>query len=132
MIEKANDVEAKASLQPPFKIRKIDSRYPKSHRPSVKKGKNNANWEYRDENKDQNKAKSQNPSSANSQPQTQVFKKDKHQESRQGGYPATEVNAIKVAKRDKDKAKDLSYIKCYTCKQKSHYANKCPKKPKNE
>ncbi len=34
-------------------------------------------------------------------------------------------------KKDKDKAKDLSYIECYTYKQKSHYANKCLKKSKN-
>ncbi len=38
---------------------------------------------------------------------------------------------MKVTKKDKDKAKNLSYIKCYTCKQKGHYTNKYPKKPKN-
>ena len=41
------------------------------------------------------------------------------------------INAIKVAKIDKNKAKDLSHIECYTRKQKGHYANKCLEKPKN-
>ena len=42
-------------------------------------------------------------------------------------------NTIEVAKKNKDqnKAKDLSFIKCYTCKQKGYYANKYPKKSKN-
>ena len=47
---------------------------------------------------------------------------------------ATDVNATAVRKnKDKDKdKKDLSNIECYTCKQKNHYANKCPEKePKN-
>ncbi len=43
----------------------------------------------------------------------------------------TSINTIKVNKKDKDKFKNLSYIKCYTCKQKSHYANKYLEKPKN-
>ncbi len=44
--------------------------------------------------------------------QPQVFKKDKyHQENRQGGYPATKVNATEVTKNNKDKAnKNLGYI----------------------
>lgn len=42
----------------------------------------------------------------------------------------TGVHAIKVAKKDKNKAKDLSYIKCYTYKQKSYYANKYPRNKK--
>ncbi len=29
---------------------------------------------------------------------------------------------------DKDKAKNMGHVKCYTCKQKGHYVNKCPKK----
>ena len=44
------------------------------------------------------------------------------------------INATAVRKnKDKDKnKKDFSNIKCYTCKQKDYYANKCPKKePKN-
>ncbi len=68
-----------------------------------------------------------NSSSAN-QLQIQASKKDKrHWED----HPATGVNATEVAKKDKDKAKDLSHIKYYTCKQKGHYANKCPEKVKN-
>ncbi len=35
-----------------------------------------------------------------------------------------------MSKKDKDKANDLSYIKCYTYKQKGHYANKYPKNPR--
>ena len=42
VVEKAIDIEAKAGLQPPFGIRKIDSRYPKRYWPSVKKNKDDA------------------------------------------------------------------------------------------
>ena len=70
-MKKVGDIEAKIYLQPLFYVRGIDSRCPKSYRLLVKKDKNNANWEYRNEtfNKDKKKAKSYNPSSAN-QPQT--------------------------------------------------------------
>lgn len=73
------------------------------------------------------KAKFHNPSSANSQPQAQTSNKNKHKSHRKG-LLATGINTIKIAKKDKDKTKDLSYINCYTCKQKGYYANKCPKK----
>ena len=110
-------------------IRKIDSKCPKRHRPSVKKDKNNAYREHHNEaSKDKKKTKSHPLSSVN-QPQTQASKKNKRHGSWQG-HSATEVNAIKVAKKDKDKAKDLSHIKCYTYKQKNHYASKYPKKIK--
>ncbi len=127
MVEKAVDIKTKVSLQLPSEIKKIDSRYPKGYRPSAKKNKDEATWKCQD----RIKTKSHNPSPANSQPQTQASKKDKrHQKNRWGGYPAIGVNIIKVAKKDKDKTKDLSYIKCYTYKQKGYYANKCSKKPK--
>ncbi len=133
VVEKAVNAEAKASLQPPSGTREIDSRCPKGFRPSVKKDKDEANREHRDRDKDKDKAKPHNPSSANSQPQTQASKKDKRHGNHRGGHPATEVNATEIAKKDKDKdkAKDLSHIKCYTYKQKGHYANKCPEKSKN-
>ncbi len=120
-------MEAKANLLPPSGTKEINSRCPKGYRPSVKKDKDDANWEHQDE-APNDKAKSHNSSSAN-QPQTSAPKKDKR--SHRGGHPATGINATEVAKNDKDKAKNLSYIECYTCKQKSHYANKCPEKSKN-
>ena len=79
--------------------------------------KNKTTWEHQNGNKD--KAKSYNFSSANtSQPQTQTSKKDKRHGSRQGGHLAIEVNITEVSKknRNKNKAKNLSHIKCYTCK----------------
>ncbi len=39
VVEKAGDAEAKANLQPPFYIRDINVRYPKGHRSSAKKDK---------------------------------------------------------------------------------------------
>ena len=131
MVKKAVDVKAKAGLQPHSMIREIDSRCPKRHKPSVKKDKNNAYWEHHNEasNKDKKKAKS-HPSSSANQLQTQASKKDKRHGNWQG-HLATGVNATEVAKKNKDKAKDLSHIECYTYKQKGYYANKCPKKPKN-
>ena len=111
-------------------IKEIDSRCLKKHRPSVKKNKDDTYWEHCNEAfKDKEKAKFHSLSSTN-QPQTQASKKKKRHGSWRG-HPATGVNATEVAKKDKDKAKDLSQIKCYTYKQKGHYANKCFKKPKN-
>lgn len=78
MIEKVVDVEAKASLQPPFRTRKIDFRCSKNHRSSVRRDKNDANWKHWDEDKDKELAKSYNSFSTNSQPQTRTSKKDKH------------------------------------------------------
>ena len=51
--------------------------------------------------------------------------------SQQENCPAIGVNAIKVVKKKKDKAKDLSHIKYYTYKQKNYYVNKCLEKSKN-
>lgn len=130
MVEKAVNREVKVNLQPSSRTREIDSRCPKHHSPSAKKDKDDANWEYWDRNKNKNKAKSHNLFSTNSQPQTQVSKKDKYQRNRQRGHLVIGVNATKIVKKDKDKAKDLSHIKYYTCKQKDHYANKCAKNPK--
>ena len=134
MLEKAVDAEAKASLQPPSGTRKIDSRCPKRYKPSVKKDKDDAYREQRNKafNRDKEKAKSYNPLSPANQPQTQASNSQKRQRKRRpGGHPATGVNATEITKKDNDKAKDLSYVECYTCKQKGHYANKCPDKPKN-
>ena len=134
ILEKAVNVKAKASLQPLLGTRKIDSRYLKGYRPSAKKEKNKANQKHRDENN--NKAKSANFLFANiSQLYTQIqaFKKNKRHENHQRGHPATRVNATKITKKNKDKnkAKDLTHIKCYICKQKGHYDNKYLKKMKN-
>ncbi len=130
VVEKVDVIEAKANLQPPFYIREIDSRCPKNHCPSAKRDKEDIYEEPCNKaSKDKDKAKSHSSSSTN-QPQTQTSKKDKR--SCRGGHSATRINATKVAKKDKDKAsKDLSHVICYTCKQKDHYAKKCPKKTKN-
>ena len=100
----------------------------------VKKDKNNAYWKQYNKvfNRNKEKTKFYNPLSSTNQPQTQASNSKKQLKKEQGrGHPATEVNATKVVKKDKDKVKDLSYVKCYTCKQKSLYVNKYPVKPKN-
>lgn len=131
MVEKTVDVEAMVSLHLLSGTREMDFRFPRGYRTSVKKDKDDSNWEYRNGDKDKGKAKSYNRF-ANNQPPTQASKKDKRYRNRQG-HPITEVNVTEVSKKnkDKDKAKNLSYIKCYTCKQKGHYANKYPEKSKN-
>ena len=130
MVEKAVNTKAKVGLQPHSMIKEIDSRCPKEYRSLVKKDKDNAYWKHCNEAfKDEEKAKS-HPSFSVNQPQTQASKKNKRHRSRQG-HLATRINVIKVVKKDKDKTKDLSHIKCYTCKQKGHYVNKYPKKLKN-
>ncbi len=133
VVEKAGNAEAKANLQPPFYVRKIDSGYLKDHCPSAKKDKKNIYLESCNEvYKDKDKAKSQTSSSPN-QPQTQASKKNKR--GCRGDHRdrlTTGVHAVEIAKKDKDKAlKDQSHIKCYTYHQKGSYANKCPEKWKN-
>ncbi len=102
--EKAVDAKAKTSLQSPSGTREIDSRCPKGYMPSVKKDKENTNWEHWNRVKD--KTKSHNLFFANSQAQTQASKKDKRHKNCQGGDPAIRVNTTKVVKKNKDKAKD--------------------------
>ncbi len=129
VVEKVGDAEAKANLQPPFYVRDINVRCPKSHRLSAKKDKENTSREPQNEVfKDKDKAKSHNSSTSANQPQTQAPKKDKRGHRR--GYLATGVNATEATKKDKA-PKDLSHIKCYTCYQKGHYTTKFPDKPKN-
>ncbi len=129
MVEKASDIEAKANLQPPFYVRDIDARYPKGHRSSAKKDKEDTYREPQNEaSNDKDQAKSHSSSTFANQPQTQALKKDKH--GHRGGHLATRVNATEVAKKDKA-SKDLSHIKCYTYHQKGHYITKCPDKLKN-
>lgn len=66
-------------------------------------------------NRDKNKAKSHNPSPTHTnQPQTQVSQKNKRHRSCQEDYTAIEINVTEVAKKDKNKTKDSSYIKYYT------------------
>ncbi len=118
-MEKTGDAEVKTNLQSPFYVRDIDARCPKGHRPLSKKDKENTYREPQSEaSKDKDKAKSHNSStSANQhQPQTQASKKDKRgrRGGSRGGHLATEVNATKVANKDKA-PKDLSHIECYTC-----------------
>ena len=66
-MEKVVNAKTKAGLQPHSMIKEIDSKCPKKYKPSVKKDKYNAYWDYRNEasNKDKEKAKSHLLSFAN-------------------------------------------------------------------
>ena len=105
----------------------MDARSLKGHCSLSKKNKKDTQWEHRDKTP-KDKAKSQTPATTN-QPQTTASKKCHG--GQQGNRPATGVNATEVVKKEKDKAKNLSYVKYYTCKQKGLYTTKCPDKPKN-
>ncbi len=59
MVKKTIDVEAKTSLQILSGTREINYKYLKGYRPSVKKDKSKATWEY--QNRDKDKTKSHNP-----------------------------------------------------------------------
>ncbi len=126
-MEKANDVETKANLQSPFYVKNINAKCPKGYHLSAKKDKEDTYRESHDKASNKNKAKFNSSASAN-QPQTQAPKKDKR--GCWGGHPATGVNATEIAKKNKA-SKHLSHIEYYTYHQKSHYAIKCPDKPKN-
>ena len=57
MVEKTGDVEAKANLQPPFYIRKIDFKYPKGYCLLPKKDKEDTYWVHRNKTSNKNKEK---------------------------------------------------------------------------
>ena len=78
IVKKTINAKAKASLQPLFETRKIDSKYLKGYKPLTKKDKDNISWKYCNEafNIYEDKAKYHNSSFAN-QFQTQAPKKDK-------------------------------------------------------
>lgn len=78
MIEKTINTKAKAGLQLLFRTKKINARYSKRYRLSVKKDKDDNYQEYYDKasNKDKDNIKSHNSSFAN-QHQIQASKKDK-------------------------------------------------------
>ncbi len=65
MVEKTVDIEAKVSLQPVSRIRKIDSKCPKGYR-HIKNNK--SSWDYRDG--DMAKFSYNSPLANASQPQT--------------------------------------------------------------
>ncbi len=129
-MEKVDNAEAKANLQPFFYVRDINARCPKGHCLSAKNNKEDTYWEPQNEiSKDKGKAKSHSSFTSANQPQTQAPKKNKcGHRGGHGGHPTTGINATKVAKKDKA-LKDLSHIECYTCHQKGHYATKCLDKP---
>ena len=139
VVDKTVDAEVKASLQAPSGTREMDSRCPRGQRPTKKEDKNSRDYE-------KNKSSQNLPTNASSsgtqsspaQPKKEQNSRSHRGESRRQGQgqntPATGVNATAIRKdKDKDKdKKDLSHVECYTCKQKGHYANKCPEKePKN-
>ena len=66
-MQKVGDAEVKASFQPPFYVREINSKCPKGYCLLVKKDKDDANRENHDESssRDKEKAKSHNLSSIN-------------------------------------------------------------------
>ena len=67
MIEKVADIKAKTNLQPSFIVGRIDSKCPKGYYLLIKRKKEDANWEHRNEafSNNKKKAKSYNPFSAN-------------------------------------------------------------------
>ncbi len=68
-MEKAGDAEVKANLQPPFYVRDIDARCPKSHRLLAKKDKDDTYREPQNEaSKGKDMAKSHSSSISANQP----------------------------------------------------------------
>ena len=136
VLEKAIEAEAKASLQPASSVREMDSRCYRGRRP-VKKDETSAPSKFsRDDNREKAKPADTQPSSstAGSPPSNRGQQKNRGNRRgprsgrRDGGTPATGVNATEVRKQDQrpEKRQDLSQIKCYNCQKMGHYATKCP------
>ena len=118
VVEKAVNVEAKASLQLPSKTREMDFKCPRVEQPV----KTNDFSEPKEKNKSTHTL-SANWGSDQMSDEMSVWspgKKDSgpywgsYQSSRQGS-------------RRQGSTKDLTHIMCFTCDQKGHYATQCPK-----
>lgn len=99
----------------------------------IKKDENKYNCKHWDKDKTKSTYNLSLTNTNQSQAQASKNENKHHYGNYWGDYPVTEVNTIKVAKKDKnkDKAKHLNHIEYYTYKQKSYYTNKCFEKPKN-
>ena len=129
-IEKAVDAEAKALLQPPSGTREIDAKCLRGYRPAKK------------EDKDSGKNNSVDilPADVPSGKQTS-FTHQKKDQNHQGGPrhrgrqgrrrgPDSSVTGVNITSEKEEK--DISYIECFHCRRKGHFANKCPQKKNQE
>ena len=139
-VEKIVNAEAKAILQSFSITRDIDSRCPRGNKPARKEEKDSGG-----KNKSTNSAPADTSSgkqkSSTQQASSAHPKKDHRgglrrgrgrdqdsqgQDSQGQDLPATDVNAIPK------KEEDLSQVKYFHCRKKSHFANRCPQKKKQE
>ena len=129
-VEKAVNAEAKAMLQSSASTRDMDSRCSKENRPAKKEEKDSGG-----KNKSTDSAPADIPSgkqtSSTQQASSAYPKKDHrrgpwHGRRRGQDSPTTGVNAIPK------KEEDLSQVKCFHCRKKGHFANRCPQKKKQE
>lgn len=109
VIEKAVNIKVKTSLQPPSEIKKIDFKCLKGYKPAKNK-----------KTKPIRITKIEikiSPISTNNTSSFQVSKKDKyHQKNCWEVHPVMMVNTIEITKKNENKAKNLSHIKCYIYK----------------
>ena len=130
-VEKAVNAEAKALLQSSSSTHDMDSRYPQENRPAEKEEKNSGG-----KNKSTDSAPADVPSgkqtSSTHQKKDQNYQGGPRHRGRRGrrrgqDSPATGVN-ITLEKEEKD----ISHIKCFHCRRKGHFANKCLQKKKQD
>ena len=141
MVQRAVNAEAKAGLRSSTMVRESDARCPRSHRPSYNTSskvqtQGTTAKEPRTKESRPKEAKSTDgkaPAPPRSDKLAKPNCKKKKREwlkKKKDSTPATEDNAIEAQKKKRTPG-NTSQVTCYNCQKKSHFANKCPKPPKN-
>ena len=140
-VQRAVNAEAKAGLKSSTMIRKSDARCPRGYRLShntsskVQTQETTAKDPHTKESR-LKEGKSTNgkapapPRSNEPAKLNREKKKQKWLKKKKDSIPATGNNAIKAQKKNRTTS-NISLLTCYNCQRKGHFANKCPKSPKN-
>ena len=141
MVQRAVNAEARAGLRSSTKVRDLDARCPRDHRPS-----HNTSVKVQTQgssHKDSSRSKEPKPKDPKPAPsrdnaaeptkkenRKNKKKKRRNRKREQNEQPlATDANT-KVPKK-KRKRYDPSEVTCFNCDKKGHYASDCIKPPKN-
>lgn len=133
LVEKAIDVEANGSLQPPSMLRETDPHYPQVNRPShttMAQSQTVATWDLRDKPStfsernhapDPKPSYSSRPDPVDETPNKKNRKEKKKQRRHEHNRALKEFGSAPNTARTSGSA----LIPCFNCDQQGHYATKC-------
>ena len=141
MVQKTVNAEAKAGLRSSIMVRKSDARCPKGHRPShnisskMQTQRTTAKEPRTKESKPKEAKLTDGKAPAPPHPNepTKPNREKKKREwlkKKKDSILTTGDNAIEAQKKKRTPG-NTNQVTCYNCLKKCHFANKCPKPPKN-